>query len=266
MNSRIVVYPYKLGSEGGKKIAAALDALRVKAEGDYHPKNGDIIVNWGSGYTPQWAHEIEGKDIVLLNHWENVCKSVNKIHTFSKLKKAGVPTPPWTESMDMAKKWLKEGHWVCCRQTVEGMDGAGLVLAKKPEDFVYAHLYTRYMPIENEFRVYVFGDDLLDIRHKRRDSEALKAGKVNEYIRTTSGNWLFCKHGFNTSKDAVAVSCAAVKALGLDFAGVDIIQAKEDGRCYVLETNTAPYVGDDTVAKLAKAILSRQKEFISKHW
>jgi glutathione synthase/RimK-type ligase-like ATP-grasp enzyme len=262
MNTRIVVYPYKMASESGKKVATALDALRVKAEGDYHPKNGDIIFDWGSGYTPAWSSEIHGKNVLLLNHWQKVCLSVNKMETFNLLRKHGVPHPEWTMDHEKAVKWAKAGDWVCCRQEIEGMDGAGLVLAKKPEEMVYAKLYTKYKQIANEYRVYVFNDTLLDVRHKRRDQELYTKGKINEYVRTTSGGWLFCEYGFTTPPDAAKVAIAAAKAIGLDFAGVDIIQAKEDGRCYVLETNTAPYIGDHTVAKLAGAILNRQKEFI----
>jgi hypothetical protein len=264
MQTRIVVYPYKLGSESGKKVATALDALRIKAEGDYHPRNGDFIVGWGNGHPPIWGGELKGKDVVFLNRPDKVALSVNKIDTFNLFKKHGVPHPDWSFHSTDAIKWFNQNHWVCCRQSVEGKDGEGLILAKTKADMVPAKLYTRYMPIAKEFRVYVFGDELLDIREKRRDTDALKAGKVNEYIRTTSGNWVYCQYGFKTPSDAREVAVAATKALGLDFAGVDIIQAKEDGKCYALETNTAPYVGDHTVSRLRDAIIKRHKEFVTK--
>jgi hypothetical protein len=264
MNARLIVYPYKMGSESGKKLAAALDATRVKGqESDYKPKNGDFIIDWGCGYPPEWANDLKGKDIVVLNHWANICLSVNKVETFKAFKKGGVPHPEWTFHAGEAQGWLKEGHWVCCRHEVEGMDGAGLHLAKTIKEFQEAKLYTKYKPIYKEFRVYVFGDTLLDVREKRRDSDLLQQGKVNEYVRTTSGGWVFCEHGFTVPKDAPSVAIAATKALGLDFAGVDIIQAKDDGKCYALETNTAPYIGDHTVAKLAKVIFAKQKEHLS---
>lgn len=262
MNTRIIIYPYKIGSASAKKIAQALDATRVHADKDYHPKNGDVIFDWGNGWEPKWAEELESKNVLLLNHWKKISLSVNKLDTFNLLRKYDVPHPEWTKDEKVAKKWLAMGHWVCCRTNVEGMDGAGLILAKTLNDFAYAQLYTKYMPIANEYRVYVFDDEMLDIRHKRRDQDMYDAGKINEYIRTTSGGWLFCQHGFTTPPDAGKVAVAAAKALGLNFAGVDIIQAKEDKKCYVLETNTAPYIGDNTVDKLVTAVLKRQKEFI----
>lgn len=261
MKPRLVVYPYKMGSAGGKAIAESLKALRVHPDKDYHVQDGDYIIDWGNGYRPSWASEVKQKDCVLLNHWDAVSRSVNKIDSFTLLKRGGVPTPPWTTSHDQALKWSKAGHMVCCRTSVEGMDGAGLVLAKEPNDVVYANLYTRYMPIDKEFRAYVFKDRMLDLREKRRDSQALREGKVNEFIRTTSGNWVFCREHIKVPKDIEQVSVAAVKALGLDFAGVDVIQAKEDGNCYVLETNTAPYVGDITVARLSAAIQAEFAKF-----
>jgi hypothetical protein len=253
---RIFVFPYKKSSEGGKAVAEALGAKTILSKDeDFQPKNGDFIVDWGCGYKPLWSYKLEGKDITFLNHWQAVARSVNKIDTFQRFLKNDVPHPQWTFKVEEALKWIKAGNWVCCRQEVEGMDGAGLVLARTADQLCDAKLYTRYMPIEKEFRVYVFRDEMLDIREKRRDTEALQAGKVNEYIRTTSGNWVFCQFGIKIPKDIADVSIRATKALGLDFAGVDVIQAKEDGRCYVLETNTAPYVGYNTTQKLKQAIL-----------
>lgn len=253
---RVIVYPYKKASESGKAVAKALNAAIVTAEGDFTPKDGDLIFDWGSGYKPIWAPYLSDVDHILLNHWDDVCHSVNKITSFSRMKKGGAPTPPWSENHSTALKWSADGKWVCCRQQIEGMDGAGLVLAKTAKEMVNAKLYTRFMPIHKEFRVYVFRDKMLDIREKRRDSDLLAAGKINDNIRTTSGGWVFCQNNVVIPKDIEEVSTKAVKALGLDWAGVDVIQAKEDGRCYVLETNTAPYVGYNTVSRLAKEVLA----------
>lgn len=264
MNTRLLVYPYKTKSKSGTQVAEALDATKI---GDgYEPKAGDFVVDWGNGFHPEWEDEFKalGDKVKVLNHWKKVAISVNKIETFEHFKSAGVPHPDWTFKQEVALKWANYGSWVCCRQEIEGMDGAGLVLAKTPHQIVPAKLYTKYKPIMKEFRVYVLGDELLDVREKRRDSDLLAAGKINPDIRTTSGGWLFCQHGFTTPVDAKSVACAATKALGLDFAGVDIIQAKDDGRCYALETNTAPYIGDNTVSKLAKGILAQQQEFVKK--
>lgn len=263
MKTRLVVYPFKMGSENGQKISKALDALRVYPDRNYHPQDGDFIVNWGNGHQPNWASELNKKNFTLLNNWNQVALSINKIDTLSVLADADVPVPHWTTSYAVAAKWLKAGDWVCCRQQVKGKDGEGLILAKKPAELVDAKLYTKYMEIHKEFRAYVFRDKLFDLREKRRDSEALAKGEVNEYIRTETNNWVFCQHNIVVPKDIESVAVGAVKALGLDFAGVDVIQSKANKLCYVLETNTAPYLGDVTAERLRDLIITEQKKFLN---
>lgn len=250
---RIVVYPYKMASESSELLADALDTFRVYPDRKYVPRPGDVIVNWGNGHRPIWANHIDGK-VKLLNHWDKICLSVNKIDSFTLFKKHGVQTPRWTRSAEVANEWLEDGHWVCCRQEVEGMDGSGLVLAKTPKELVPAKLYTRFIPQEKEFRVYIFDGKMIDVLEKRRDAEALKAGKVDENIRTETNNWVFCRTGVHPPKDCEQVASEAIKALGLTFGGVDVIQSKKDGKTYVLETNTAPGIGGTTVTRFVEAI------------
>src|SRR3954468_6026532 len=136
MNTRIVILPYKIASESGKKLAEFLDAKRIKKDGEYEPRNGDLIVGWGCGYTPEWASLVKGKKVLMLNPWDKVCLSIDKVSTFELLKKGGVPTPEWSTSIGKAVGWAKDGSWVCCRQSIDGKDGEGLVLAKEQEELV----------------------------------------------------------------------------------------------------------------------------------
>lgn len=248
---RFIVYPYKIGSKSGKLIASCLDALRVYADRDYRPKPGDFIINWGSGYTPVWKNFVD-EEVTLLNHWDNVNFSINKLETFARLKKAGVRTPEWSLHSARGVKWAEEGNWVCCRQVVEGKDGEGLVLAKSPNAVVGAKLYTKYVPILQEFRAYVVGGKMIDLMEKRRDSDLLKEGKVNQDVRTESNGWVFCHYGFNPPAGIDHQAVESIKALGLDFGGVDIILGK-DRKLYTLETNTASGVGEKSAMRFAEA-------------
>ena len=43
------IYPYKLRSESARTLRDGLDAGRlVKPDGEYVPREHDVIVNWGS--------------------------------------------------------------------------------------------------------------------------------------------------------------------------------------------------------------------------
>lgn len=257
MFKRFVVYPYKMGSEAGKLIAHTLGALRVFPDREYLPKPGDFIINWGNGNKPKWAWGID-KAAGILNRWDKVDNSINKLDTFNLLKKAGVNTVPWTTSFDKASGWAEADKWVCCRQQIEGKDGEGLVLAKGPGAVMHSPLYTQYVPIAKEFRAYVVRDKLIQVLDKRRDTELLAQGKVNEDVRTESNGWVFCQYGFHPPVGIEKLAIGAIKALGLDFGGVDIVQGK-DSKLYVLETNTAPGVGHGT----AKLFAEQFKEMVN---
>lgn len=248
---RFVLYPFKMGSEAGCLMAEALDALKVYPDRAYRPKPGDFIVNWGNGHRPIWANYLTDGN-TLLNHWANVDLSISKIDSFTRFKKYKVPTPAWTTDKETAAKWLKDGEWVCCRQKTEAKDGAGLVLAKKPDDLVNAPLFTKYIPIAKEYRAYVVGDKMIDVLEKRRSNEAIKEGKLDADIRTESRGWVFCRSAVYPPKDLAEVSVAAIAANGLDFGGVDILLGR-DGKSYVLETNTAPGIAGQTVEKFVAA-------------
>lgn len=246
MGKEIVVYPYKMGSKSGKLLADTLDVLRVFPDRQFRPTKDSVVINWGNGITPAW----DGNGFVFLNRPDKVMNAINKIRAFRCFRKAGVPIPTYTLDRDTAEQWLDRKAWVVCRQETEGQDGSGLILAKSPEEIVEARLYTKYIPIRDEYRAYVFNGDLLAILDKCRRSGV----QVNPDIRTGGNNWVFGTNPKNIPKDLRRVAASAVEALGLDFGGVDIIVSKEANECFCLEVNTAPDIRETTVMAFAKAI------------
>lgn len=252
MGKEVVVYPYKMGSKSAKLLAESLDVLRVYPDKQYRPTKNSVVINWGNGNIPAW----DGGGFVFLNRPEKVMNAINKIRSFRAFRKAGVPIPPYTLDRDTAEQWLAAGSWVVCRQETEGMDGSGLILAKTPEEVVEAHLYSKYIPIKDEFRAYVFNGELLTVLDKCRKS----GEKVNPYIRTGGNNWVFNSDPSYIPKDLHQVAASAVESLGLDFGGVDIIVSKETGKCFCLEVNTAPDIRETTVVAFKKAITDYVKQ------
>lgn len=249
---RVILFPYSFGSDGAKRVAAELTVrevpnLRVRADGDYHPKDGDFIVGWGAGHPGSWFRECSKVACEYINKPDAICRSVDKITAFTRFKREGVQTPPWTQSEAKALEWSKSGEWVCVRTRTEGMDGAGLILATKPSQLQWAPLYTQFIPNEREFRVYVFDGKVIDTLEKKADDEA-----TNQFIRTESNHYIYLRQGSNIP-GLGKLAIAATKALDLTFAGIDIIMDKK-GECYVLETNTAPGIGQITARRIAEAI------------
>lgn len=248
-NQRFIVYPWAMDSLPAKRLAESLGALRVYGHKDYVPRKGDFIIDWGRSDRPSWAADADDLDCTILNRWTAIKKSVDKSRSFVEFKDHGVRTVPWTDSQKKALSWLENGEWVCCRTITDGYDGKGLVLAKKPDQLQWAPLYTKYIPSLREFRVYVFRDKVIEFFEKVPDDVV----KCKE-IRTDSNGW--CYEWADNYGIDMKPAIAAIKALGLDFGGVDMILSKEDGKTYVLETNTAPDIYKHTARKFAEEILS----------
>lgn len=251
-HKRVVLFPYSMTSGGCKQVAANLTTMevpniRVYSDRDYEPKKTDFIVGWGAGHSPGWLSAAKSEGAKYINTPAQISRSVNKIDSFSAFRQHGVNTPPWTLSEAEAVSWSKDGKWVCCRQSVEGMDGSGLILAKKPREMVYASLFTQFVPNQSEYRVYVFDGKVIDTLSKHPDDDA-----TNMHIRTESNHYIYAREN-NLSKKAHTQAIKATEALGLTFSGVDMVLG-DDGEFYVLETNTAPGIGQITARKIAEAI------------
>lgn len=251
---RIIMHPYSITSEGCKKVAANLttmevDNLRVNSHGQYVPKDGDFIMGWGAGNEPSWLGAVKKADCKYINTSEQVCRSICKVAAFKQFKKEGVPTPKWTLEQEEALKWSKGGKWVCCRQVTEGMDGSGLILATKPSEMVYSPLFTQFVENTREYRVYVFDGDVIDVLEKVANDDV-----TNKYIRTESNHYIYTRPTTVPKLASLGKACKdAAEALGLTFAGVDVLVDGE-GEIYVLETNTAPGIGQITAKRIADAM------------
>ena len=214
-----------------------------------------VIINWGCSIPPRHCYGSR-----WINSPEAVAVSVNKIRTFLYMTEQGVRTVPWTRSQSTAQNWLNEGHKVVVRGTTTGREGAGVQIidatgvnlpvqrddatllgwvrgllnaSVRPSWAVlpYAPLYTRFVPSTREYRVHVVDGVAINVRRKTLDDFY----NVRIY-----------------PDDIVTQAVAATRAVGLDFAGVDVLW--DDTNAWVLETNTAPGIGGLTVGQYASAL------------
>ena len=244
----VKIYSYSSRSEGAVDLARALECDIILSSS--RPARDKIIINWGSGHMPFTSHN-------TLNSKDAVNRSINKIDTFTALRRAGVPHPEWTTSRTEAQRWLTEGSRVCVRTEVEGADGAGLTIvnpvtavqqpaggrwwAQPPVRAIpvlpSASLYTKFMAASDEYRVNVCCGEVMGVQSKVRASDF--RGTLNPDIKTSSGGYgfhLMERRDWPAGIGEVAIN--AVNALDLDFGGIDIIRV--GARYYVLESNTAP--------------------------
>jgi hypothetical protein len=256
---RIVLYPFSTKSEGYELLRDTLrkmlgqDAvLGVFADGKYKPKPNDLIVDWGFSKTPIWAATAP-KDQIL-NKWERVSTAVNKIESFIRFRHNGVNCPDFTTNVNEAAYWVGQGVPVVQRSKVSSSKGKGASVAHKPAEFdAGCPLYTKMIPKKKEYRVHVFRGIVIDAHEKVYLGSDPKEFEIMFTVGENDSKWQWNRSGVILTPKVVVESVKAVNALGLDFGGVDVV-TDATGRAYVLEVNTAPWLGTTTVKYYANAL------------
>lgn len=245
----IYVLPYKKASKSARELANAMNVPLLGVDVDLK-KGGDhiTIINWGSGV-------ISNPEILkckIINKPECVLKAVNKIATFEAFTNHGeVPFPEWTRNRLEACKWSLEGSRVFCRTEVEGRDGSGLVVCEPGTMPVEALLYTKHINAVAEYRVNTTTEKCVGVQKK---VPTVGASVTSSIVKTGGNGYGF--HLLSESEIPKGIRpCAkdALKALGLEFGGVDII-VTNTGAAYVLEVNTAPELTPSMISGYANLL------------
>lgn len=227
-----------------EKLATTMNSKRIFPNRKYKYRKGDLIINWGSRTIPNWYND----NIAMLNRPASVARAVNKLETFRYLTWNGVPTVEWTTKRDEAEGWFYNGETVVERHSVNGYGGSGIRVCKlldmeNGNEISEAPLYTKFIEKAREYRVHVFQGTVFDIQQKKRRSGENTDGT----IKNKNSGWVFVRNITTPPSDIKDVAINAIKALGLDFGGVDILT--KDGKCYVLEVNTAVGMQGTTLLK-----------------
>lgn len=207
-------------------------------------KPTDTLINWGCAVP---LSVLKQPSKVYNQPWA-VAQASNKLKAFVKFAEAGVPTPMFTTDKTVAESW---SHTVFARTKLTGHSGDGIIVIPKGEDFVDAPLYTFYIFKEREYRVHVVNGKVIDTQRKIRD---MSKEVLSWKIRSHENGFMFARGGISRDKAREKVCIDAIKALGLDFGAVDVIQDK-DGQYYVLEVNTAPGLEGQTINSYQEAFL-----------
>ncbi len=253
------LYAWNKTSEGGANLITALDGKRIKHENSkFKGGKKKVVINWGSSSLPE---EVQKSSV--LNEPKAISICSNKLTFFKHLAENGkISIPDWTNDPDTAYKWVSDGVIVCARTVLQGHSAEGLVLMTKddPKSLVKAPLYTKYIPKEDEYRVHIVGDKVIDIQRKAlRNGWIDEHGPANYKIRNLANGFIYVRNDINPPKSVSEVAIAAIDAVGLDFGAVDVIWNRKRDTSYVLEINTAPGLEGSTVENYAKAIKTYTK-------
>lgn len=216
-----------------------------------------LIVNWGD-MDDAVAHPTS----LVLNSRASRRVAANKISAFVALEAAGVPVPRHFTSYNKAVEWRNaqpgnRRQIMLARHTATGSGGEGIQVVRQGEPLPEgAPLYTEYVRKVAEYRVHVMTGEAIAIQQKR----AVRSYTHTEdqlLIRNHGNGWVFSVENVDSHAEAAKeLAIKATRALGLDFAAVDLIR-RQSGELMVLEANTKPGLESPTVLAAYVEALSR---------
>lgn len=245
--SKLYLYSYNKGSEGGKSLAKTLGINRIKHSGSKFKGNlSKTVINWGSSSVPDEVSRCN-----ILNTPDKIAIASNKLSFFSKISNL-VSHPDWTDSKSQALMWLEDGFEVCARTVLNGHSANGLILVKPGDELPHASLYTRYVQKKDEYRVHILDNEIIDVQRKARKLD-VPGDKVNWKVRNLANGFIYAREGFVVPEPVKTLSIDTVALLGLNFGAVDVIWNDKQKKPYVLEVNTAPGLVGTTLELYAEA-------------
>lgn len=248
------LYAYNPGSQGAKELGIALGIQRIKNENSrFVGGKNKIVINWGASELPEQVLRS-----TIINHPDRVKEATDKLSFFRKIASfKGHFLPDWTTDHKEAISWCAEGATVVARTVLRGHSGNGIRIMEpdKPETFVKAPLYTKYIPKNEEYRVHIVKGDVIDIQRKILPKERAEDQKpINWKVRNLANGFIYVREGVNPEKTVLDAARHTMEASGLDFGAVDIVCHNKTKRPYVLEINTAPGLEGQTVQSYARAL------------
>lgn len=268
---RIFIDSHNPHSQGARRLAEYLNARRIRQTGSrYRPRRSDVVINWGRSELGSYARDPLRWDGIpnIINDKHAVGVASDKLAAFQRFHNTNesirhdvgignpISHPEWTDSLETAKTWVKEGHLIVSRSLLRASEGRGMEIANYPVESILGvpvRLWVKYKRKSREYRVHVFRGEVIDIQQKKRDRES----EIDEQIRSHANGWVFAREGILDNPEIPVIkeqAILAVKALGLDFGAVDIIYSKKKNTCWVLEVNCAPGLEGTTVASYGDAI------------
>lgn len=232
------IFPYNMGSQSSKKLAAALNVKRIKLEGSKFKPNGQNIINWGSTKIPA-VYKLKCN---VLN--SVISNAVNKLKFFQTVE-GEEWCVPFTTDKETAKSWTAEGA-VVCRTVLNGHSGEGIVIAETADEVVDAPLYTRYIKKKEEYRIHVVDGKIIFMQKKSRKLD-VPDEEVNWKVRNHANGFIYAHQGVDIPECVKASAIACMQVLGLFFGAVDIIYNEKQNKAYVLEVNTSPGLEGETL-------------------
>lgn len=184
-------------------------------------------------------------DEYVLSPWPEY----NKIKNSIRLVEAGLPSiPTWIFfNKSELKKHIGEIEFPIIVKPANGARGQGVMkfetkeklleyLDTDPSPVFYPNMIQKYIDNDGDFRVVVLGTRVVVALKKFRGENSIVANM-------SQGN---LAQKIEPEQEIIDLAIQAAQSLGMEFAGVDIIQDRQTGKLYILEVNLSPQIALST--------------------
>lgn len=215
--------PLKISEDFNIRLVRGLRRVRINSNDD--------LVRYGLTCFPM-------KDFVarhIINRALAIDTAANKLTSLELLSSEGVPVPTIFRSTSQ----IRAGDLPVLRRRAYHSRGTDIRVVTSLDNIPRGDYYIKYIRASREYRLLVFGDEVLRIQLKWNENEDRNQQVI---IRNSSHNYSFLNvfhHWLNTERNLIPIAIKAVKICGLDFGAVDMIVDREK-HPYVLEVNSAP--------------------------
>ena len=237
---RIVRKPTDTPSDDSTaQVCAALDARGVPWTDldldaiDPFDCNLEGALIWACGLR-QDGHQFEALQALALsnrvvNAPDAIATCASKVATTALLIRAGLPSPGtgFLRTREQAEAFIARHGGRAVFKPVYGFDGNGIRLVDNADDLEEPPYYLQeYVPNKEDYRIFVIGDEAVGAIRRRSAhlTHNIHQGGLGEAVDVTP--------------EMARLSVAAARAVGADYAGVDLLPAG-DGFT-VLEVNGTP--------------------------
>jgi RimK-like ATP-grasp domain len=229
-----VLAPTSIPSDSlaGRVEAVAAEGAQIRLVHDPAeiPREGPppLILNWGST-------QALPDDLVALNQPESIRVASDQVASLMRLGELAPRTVLNPQDIP-----LLGGERIVAKQR-HGARGSGkAVLPAGASDRDHAHydLYQQFISDRSEYRVSVLSGRVVSAYVKNRPE-----GSGPDDL---SPDWRY-ERASVLPRSVVTAAREAAQRVGLDYAGVDVVEDRSSGRVYCLEANAAPGMSEDTV-------------------
>ena len=187
-----------------------------------------LILNWGSTHTlPHGAIALNQPDAVRI-----ASDQVESIRRLAQLAPRTVANPEDVGLLGSDRVVAKRRHGT------RGSGKAVLALAGPPAERGGYDLFQEFIPDRREYRVSVLSGGIASA-YVKRPPENARPDDLHPA-------WTF-ERAQVIPKAVAMMAKEAARRVGLDYAGVDVIEDLRTGRVYCLEANSAPGMSQDTL-------------------